>query len=67
MRKKNENIKQAFVINVPTSRTRYVAVQSLKDSTVIAHGTKVSSVTKKTVGFNPVIMHVPQQGKNYIY
>lgn len=67
MRKNKEKMAQTFVVNVPTSRTRYVAVQSVKDSTVIAHGTKVSSVTKKTDGFNPVIMHVPQQGKSYIY
>ena len=67
MQKNKTTTQQTFVINVPTSRTRFVALRSISDSTVIAYGTKVSSLTKKTAGFNPVIMHVPQKDKHYIY
>lgn len=56
-----------FVVKVPTNRTKVVAVRSVSDPTVVAHGTKADSVAKKVAGFNPVIMHVPQQGKNYVY
>jgi hypothetical protein len=56
-----------FVVKVPTNRTKVVAVRSVSDSTVLAHGTKASSVAKKVSGFKPVIMHVPQQGKRYVY
>ena len=60
-------MRTTFVVKVPTNRTKVVAVRSISDSTVVAHGTKESSVAKKVSGFRPVIMHVPQQGKNYVY
>ena len=60
--------KNAFVVNVPTKKTAVVAVRSIGDSRVIAHGTKSSSVAKKTrQQKTPVLMHVPQQGKTYVY
>ncbi len=61
------NEASVFVVKVPTNRTTVVAVRSISDSTVVAHGTKASAVAKKVTGFNPVIMHIPQQGKSYVY
>lgn len=59
--------KNAFVVKVPTSRTTVVAVRSISDSKVVAHGTKLSTVAKKSGLKNPVLMHVPQPGKTYVY
>lgn len=58
---------KAFIVQVPTNRTKVVAIRSISDSTVVAHGTKAEAVSKKVSGFNPVIMHVPEQGKKYVY
>ena len=61
-----------MVIKIPTSRTKVVAIRSVSDPTVLAHGTKPSAVYRKaTQGKDaprrPVIVHVPQQGKTYTY
>ena len=56
-----------FVVKVPTTRTTVVAVRSIRDSEVVAHGTKPSAVAKKSGLDNPVLMHVPQPGKTYVY
>ena len=61
-----------FVINVPTNRTKVVAIRSLSDPTVIAHGTKASSVYRKASqgqpeSFQPVLVHVPQKDTPYIF
>ncbi len=56
-----------FVVKVPTAKTTVVAVRSIRDPEVVAHGTKPSAVAKKSGLANPVLMHVPQQGKTYVY
>jgi len=61
----------AFVVQVPTSRTKVVAVRSISNSEVIAHGEKFSTVARKAEMIDPlktpVLLHVPEQGKTYIY
>ena len=60
-----------FVVQVPSSRTKVVAVRSLSDSEVIAHGETFSAVAKEACSINPssppVLLHVPEADKTYIY
>lgn len=61
-----------FVIKVPTNRTKVVAIRSLSDPTVVAHGTKAAAVYKKASqgqpeSFRPILVHVPQKDTNYIF
>ncbi len=64
--------RKALVINVPTSRTKVVAIRSFSDTSVVAHGRKSSTVCRKAVhggakGTRPIVLHVPQKDKTYIY
>jgi len=61
-----------LIIDVPTSRTKVVAIRSLSDPTVLAHGTKASTVMQKaskgrSESFQPVLVHVPQKDTTYIF
>ncbi len=61
---------KAITIEVPTSRTSVIALDSIKKKNVIAHGKKVGTVidkAKQSGVDEPVLMFVPHKGQRYIY
>lgn len=60
----------AITINVPSRKSRLIAMKPGTDYTVVAHGNKLSSVlakAKKAGVSSPAIIWVPDPRKRYIF
>ncbi|MBN1670435.1 MAG: hypothetical protein JXR37_05360 [Kiritimatiellae bacterium] len=61
---------EAMVIQVPSKRSRILAIKPGKDRMVVAHGNSRSAVlakARKAGVQDPILMYVPKCGKRYIY
>ena len=61
---------EPIIIKVPSPHARIVAMRSVSDPTVIAHGRTREAVARKAkkAGYdNPIFMFVPKSNTNYIF
>ncbi len=57
-------------IKVPGTKTRVLALKSLRDARVVAHGPALAGVlakARKAGAEDPVVIYVPEAGRRYIF